>query len=94
MMKRRLKFVIPMPKARFRSICYKIQFSPIFDKIIIGFIIANLITMACVYKNIDSSSAYAIDFINNFCLAIYHLEALIKIIGIGPVSYFQDNSDK
>ncbi|EAR90226.2 cation channel family transporter (macronuclear) [Tetrahymena thermophila SB210] len=94
MMKRKLKVVIPTPENTYRHFCYILAKSSKFEKIIIFFIILNLVTMGCQYKGMDDQGAYAINVINNFCLGIYHVEALIKIVGVGVYFYFKDDWNK
>ncbi|KAL4473885.1 hypothetical protein ABPG74_022749 [Tetrahymena malaccensis] len=94
MMKRKLKVVIPTPENTYRQFCYILAKSPKFEKIIIFFIILNLVTMGCQYKGMNDQGAQAINVINNFCLVIYHIEAVIKIIGVGIYFYFKDDWNK
>lgn len=94
MMKRPLKVVIPTPENYYRNICFLIQKSSVFEKGIIVFIIFNLIAMGSTYKGISSNGVTAINFINNTCLVIYHIEAVIKILGVGPFFYFKDDWNK
>lgn len=93
-MKRKLRVVIPNPQNIYRDFCFKLQKSPKFEKIIIFFIIVNLITMGCTYKGISEVGIDAINIVNNTCLVIYHIEAIIKIMGVGFYFYFKDDWNK
>ena len=79
---------ITPPKNKIRKFLHKIVLSKAFETIIMIFILLNIISMACIY---DTQSDYYSDVMSKINLIftfIFILEAILKILALGPKSYF------
>ena len=93
MLRKNLKLIIPIPKHEFRLLCYKISMHSYFERIVILLIFLNIVVMAVIHNGISDEGRSAIETINNVFLAIFHVEAFIKILAFG-VFYFKDSWNK
>jgi hypothetical protein len=93
MMRRDLDIIIPEPKGDLNELCYEIHHHPYFDRIIIFLIFLNIVNMGCIYQGIPESGQATINTLNNVFLAIFHIEAIIKILSI-KWYYFKDSWNK
>lgn len=90
MQRKKLMFKIPQPSSKIRKICYIIINNPWFDKLIFVIIIINIVLMGYDRLGLSKSVKLSITVLNICFLAIFNLEAIIKIIGIGFMFYFKE----
>jgi len=81
------------PANCFRAIFFHIVTSKAFDTFIIGVIVANVFVMACDYWGIENDEVNFTRYNKAMmCFSyIYYIEFTLKIIGLGPYTYFGDN---
>jgi voltage-gated sodium channel len=76
-----------------QSICYKLSRSNFFNQFIIGTILlAGIVVGAQTYKEFAEENAEVLHFLDQAILAIFTVEALIKILAEGnrPLNYFKN----
>jgi len=78
------------PKNKVRLLLYKVSNSNYFEVFILLCIIANMIQMALAYDGAPDSYINTLETINVAFTYVFIVEALIKIIGLGPYSYFHN----
>ena len=89
---------IPTPKNKIRAYAYyltrKWGDGLYFDSIILVFILANIITMAVTYEGSSPTYDDNLTNVNYMFTAIFILEAILKITGIGLLNYWADGWNK
>jgi hypothetical protein len=93
MQRKQLKRLIPEPEHPIRQLCYKMTQSKRFDIMVFIIIFLNTIILALKYPTQSSSFQNIVSVFDNIFLAIFHIEALIKICAWG-LFYFKDNWNK
>lgn len=84
-----IKKILP-PDNKFRLWFYNIVQSNWFDLLIIIIIALNTIVVAMTYDRMSNSYEKFIEYANNFFVALYNIELILKFIGLGCM-YFQDS---
>lgn len=75
-----------IPKNSVRRALYMISKSKIFELVIMVVILVNMLILA--YAEASNEYSQVIEYLNMICTFIFIMEALIKILGLGP-SYFK-----
>lgn len=79
---------IVRPENKIRQFFFDISKSTAFEIFIIGVIFLNMIQMAMVYEEATEDYLFALDVLNYIFTAVFVIEAIIKMIGLGIKSYF------
>jgi len=74
----------------FRTNCYYTCISPMFEQIIMGVIVLNILTMSMAFYNQPEDYESMLDDCNTIFSWIFICEFGIKISGLGPEQYFSD----
>ncbi len=93
MQRKKLKRVMPEPENKIRQYCFKLANDRRFENYILFIIVLNTIVLALKFQGQPSSLGTTLEVLNNIFLAIFHLEALIKIAGWG-LFYFKESWNK
>lgn len=78
------------PPGRFRLVCFNIMQNKIFEHFIFICIVLNTIVLTLKWYEQDESIVRALEVINYVFSAIFLIEAILKILGLGPKRYFSD----
>jgi hypothetical protein len=78
------------PTNRARLSVFKLVTHPIFDAVIMTFIIANIITMGMIFEGMDTTYENVLKYINLFFTGMFIIEAILKIFGQG-LQYFRSS---
>ena len=89
MQRKKLRRVIPEPENSFRKKCFNISHNIKFEYAVICVIALNTIFLGMKYKTQTPEYEQLIDILNKAFLGLFHIEALIHIIGLGTF-YFKD----
>lgn len=89
MQRRKLRRIVPEPENSFRKKCFHISHNLKFEYLVIFAIALNTIFLGIKYKTQSPEFENLIDILNKVFLGIFHLEAIINIIGMGTF-YFKD----
>jgi len=85
------EFLVPDEKTeKFRRVLYDVTTSNFVDTFIMIIILLNLLTMAINYETSSDLFNSILEKINLIFTSIFILECIAKIIGLGPVRYFQN----
>ena len=77
-----------VPESPFRQKVYNLVRLDCFDFFITTVIVLNTITMCMDYYGASEDYLFALDICNLVFVAIFTLEAVLKLIGLGPKYYF------
>jgi len=89
MQRKKLRRIIPEPENSLRKKCFNISNHMYFEYLVIFVIALNTIFLGIKYKTQSPEFENIIDILNKVFLGIFHVEALIYIIGLGTF-YFKD----
>uniref|UniRef100_A0A7S3DJI7 Calcium-channel protein CCH1 n=1 Tax=Palpitomonas bilix TaxID=652834 RepID=A0A7S3DJI7_9EUKA len=78
------------PKNKGRKVFYDIVTKNWFDYFIMSVIVCNVATMAMKHFNESTEFVFIIDVLSKIFTSIFILEAILKLIGLGPKRYFTD----
>jgi len=81
--------VVPIDKKR--KLCFTIVQSNIFEYFIISVISLNTLFLCMDYWNAPELYSIALEIANLVCVAIFAIEAILKIVAFGPRMYFHRN---
>lgn len=93
MQRKKLKRILPAPRNHIRRACFKLVQDPRFEKFIIFLIVVNTIILGLTYSAESDEFGNVIQVLNIMFLGFFHLEAILKMIGLG-VFYFKDAWNK
>lgn len=79
-----------LPSSFPRRVAYNVMRNPIFDWVISGSIVANVILLACEYEGMADAYAEGLDTGNMVFTIIFALEAFVKISALFPREYFKN----
>jgi hypothetical protein len=79
-----------VPKELWRRNLHKLVVSSKFELIIMGFIILNMVQMACLVENQSTFMTGILDFANIIFTIVFILEATLKLLAFGS-SYFNNS---
>jgi len=82
------------PTRGIRYFCYKLYKHSFFAMFIYSIILVNLITMTLPYEDSQEIYVLILDKISLICIIIFALEAIIKIIALDFLYYFNDSWNK
>ena len=82
------------PENPFRLHCFNISNSYRFELTITGMILLNTIILCMDYYPASEQYLEVLEFFNNIFVAIFTMEAVIKLIGYGPTYYFYKDWNK
>ena len=82
-LRNKLIFKMRPPKNKFRRIIYMIATSKHFDYFISIIVLLNTVIMGIQYARMSDEYQFSLDVINYIFTAIYNIELILKLIGIG-----------
>jgi voltage-dependent calcium channel L type alpha-1D len=72
----------------------KLVMHPTFDLVVVGFILVNMLCLAMYYEGMPSGYELALNGLNIFFIAVFTLEMVLKVLGLGPEPYIRDHWNK
>jgi hypothetical protein len=85
--------VLPNPQAKWRVKCENIAMSPIFNRIVLGTIALNAVTLAVTHRGQSSQFTNVLEW-SNVCFAmVFLVEFIMKISGHGVRNYISNSMD-
>lgn len=78
------------PDNQFRAFIFKIIKHRLFDPIIMTFIVFNIVTMGLSKEDAAPEYDLALNNINLVFTSIFIMEAILKLIALGPVGYMRN----
>lgn len=88
--KKKIKKNIKISTEMSNSIIYKIVSNFLFDSIIYVIVLGNIMLMGFDTDPISDENYNMITYINYFCLGVYNLEIMLKLMAFGTSIYFAD----
>ena len=82
---------IKAPENQFRRLCFKIEQHVYFERFIQIAILLNTVTLVIKWYREPGYVNQISEILNNVFTAIFLVEALIRLIGIGVTNYFKEN---
>jgi hypothetical protein len=82
------------PTSSIRRKCFDMVKSSYWIHVSNGFILFNIVIMCCEYEGQSQSGLDTIDELNAFCLVIFTVEMLVKLVAHFPIKYWQDPWNK
>lgn len=79
------------PDNRYRRIAWTIGSAPAFDNVILGVIMVNVVVMAMDFWGASHTYELAVAFLNAALTLVFVLEALLKVVALGPLRYWSSN---